>query len=249
MKIALLGLSLALSVSASYLFAPSIGRVNLGEPCKGCDEFSRRIGCQNQTGIEYFACQALVQTCEFIVCYGIPEVNDHKPIEDIDGDLFSTIFGLRGTAWRGEDCDDGNAQVYPGRAQSNAGPNLDYNCNKVVGGNATGSYEDIFCKSSQQRGVVLVGDSTGAHFGPPIYPFASPLTWETVIETEFDWPQCSYSTGYFSASQCEQYFYLNKTDSIYRRLWKRNHCNYGDYQNTGVNGARSSSISQKIVQT
>ena len=36
------------------------------------------------------------------------------------------------------------------------------------------------------------------------------------------------------------------TDSIYHRLWQRNRCNFKDYQNIAVNGARSSSMADTI---
>lgn len=37
----------------------------------------------------------------------------------------------------------------------------------IMGGNATGSYEDIFCKDVPQRGLVILGDSATAHFHIP----------------------------------------------------------------------------------
>ena len=44
--------------------------------------------------------------------------------------------------------------------------------NGIYGQNASGTYEDMLCKGSSQQGVILLSDSTGAHFGIPIYPFA-----------------------------------------------------------------------------
>ena len=49
---------------------------------------------------------------------------DHLPISDVDGDGFSTVHhrGLRGSHWRGADCDDTSATVYPGRKISSSRP-------------------------------------------------------------------------------------------------------------------------------
>jgi acyloxyacyl hydrolase len=52
---------------------------------------------------------------------------------DLDGDKHSTMRELRGFNWRGKDCDDSNGNVYPGRAVNNYGPNVDHNCNGIVG--------------------------------------------------------------------------------------------------------------------
>src|SRR5690348_8347744 len=38
-------------------------------------------------------------------------------------------------------------------------------------------------------------------------------------------------------------------DSVYKRLWDRNHCNHRDYQNVAVNGARSGAMNNTIVRT
>lgn len=100
-----------------------------------------------------------------------------------------------------------------------------------------------------------MGDSTGAHFGAilllnvcsfsgvPIAPLATPLQWLQYAECEFDTPMCSWSTGHVQdPKQCEvSYTTLNAT-SIYYKLWQRNRCNFRDFQNNAVNGARSPSI-------
>lgn len=54
---------------------------------------------------------------------------------DLDGDRHSTIPTLRGTNWRGKDCDDLDATIYPGRKtwDSKFFPNIDYNCNGISG--------------------------------------------------------------------------------------------------------------------
>ena len=56
------------------------------------------------------------------------DVVDHLPLEDFDNDHYSTLFGFRGTAWRGKDCNDGSNTVYPGRkVPLNVAPHDDYN--------------------------------------------------------------------------------------------------------------------------
>jgi len=73
-------------------------------------------------------------------------VEDHLPLIDFDGDRFSTIQTLRGTDWRGKDCDDFNKDVYPGRLVDTVGPMKDHNCNGILGvDKSTGkSYEQLF---------------------------------------------------------------------------------------------------------
>jgi hypothetical protein len=41
-----------------------------------------------------------------------------KPIFDKDDDSFSTYSALRGSNWRGKDCDDEKKDVYPGRSST-----------------------------------------------------------------------------------------------------------------------------------
>ena len=125
----------------------------------------------------------------------------HLPLQDIDGDRFSTIKTLRGSHWRGEDCDDVNKDVYPGRAlesKSLLGRDIDHNCNKVVGGNSTASYEDMFCKDTDQRGLIMLGDSATAHFHlPPQYMTAEGWNIDGIVkfaQDEMDFPQCSWGT-------------------------------------------------------
>lgn len=43
---------------------------------------------------------------------------DRKPILDVDNDAFSGHPGLRGSSWRGKDCDDSKSDIYPGRKSS-----------------------------------------------------------------------------------------------------------------------------------
>jgi acyloxyacyl hydrolase len=62
--------------------------------------------------------------------------------------------------------------------------------------------KDLFCSKWQQYGVVVLGDSAGAHFEiPPSYMNASEINKSTysdllfIVEDEFDWPQRSAYTG------------------------------------------------------
>lgn len=42
----------------------------------------------------------------------------HKPLYDFDNDMHATTYTLRGSAWRGKDCDDNNGNIYAGRRAS-----------------------------------------------------------------------------------------------------------------------------------
>jgi len=163
----------------------------------------------------------------------------HEPIVDIDSDNYSTIEKLRGTDWRGRDCDDFDDKIHPGRAVFEKEPYIDYDCNGISGTDSKGnSYEDIFCGSSGALGTILIGDSAGAHFSIPPSYFDPKLVNETtysnllsVLSDEFDWPFRSGYTGIQSGY-----------NSIYQYMRERNKCNHRDYQNLGVNGARSSAV-------
>ena len=176
----------------------------------------------------------------------------HLPLQDVDGDRFSTIKTLRGSDWRGLDCDDVNHDVYPGRAQeskSALGRDIDHNCNKVVGGNSTASYEDLFCKDTEQRGLIMLGDSATAHFHlPPQYMTAQGWNIDGIVkfaENEMDFPQCSWGTGHETdLEKCpfqDEVPGVTGVTSLYSQLRERNRCNHNDYQNIGVNGARMTS--------
>ena len=72
-------------------------------------------------------------------------VEKHLPVQDTDQDYFgSTYETLRGTDWRGTDCDDKNKDVYPGRLSESGDVDIDHNCNAIVGGNATGTTRTCF---------------------------------------------------------------------------------------------------------
>ncbi|KAJ8302428.1 hypothetical protein KUTeg_018824 [Tegillarca granosa] len=132
----------------------------------------------------------------------------------------------------------------------------DSNCNGIKGKDpSTGkAYEDIFCSQSQMRGVVVLGDSVSAHFHLPREWFNTSEFSKAVfkqlpfvLENEFDWPEMSYATGFMNNT----YTNINHgpMESVYNKLYKRNHCNHRDYQNIAVNGARSSSMADTIVKS
>ncbi|GAM17791.1 hypothetical protein SAMD00019534_009660 [Acytostelium subglobosum LB1] len=179
---------------------------------------------------------------------------DHSPLEDVDGDKFSDEITFRGYNWRGRDCDDLNNQVYPGSKYNNpnAGPYTDWNCNGIKGLNSTSNigYEDELCGNSGPMGVIVVGDSAGAHFSiPPQWLTASEINSTTyngmieIIANEMDWPQRSTYTGWNPSTN------EVPVDSIYLRMRERNLCNHRDYQNTAVNGADSHDVAFGLAQT
>eukprot|EP00388_Colpodella_angusta_P034611 GDKK01033244.1.p1 GENE.GDKK01033244.1~~GDKK01033244.1.p1 ORF type:complete len:559 (-),score=100.88 GDKK01033244.1:258-1934(-) len=185
----------------------------------------------------------------FNICTIIPgvcSVEDHLPFSDADGDKFSTDPLLRGSDWRGKDCNDQDATVYPGLQSSDA--TVDQNCNGIYGQDPqTGlNYEDEFCANSGAIGVATLGDSASAHFRIPQDIFMAGVmnsaTFANIIEfieDEADWPMLSWSTGHQNTSNYAPSV-TGPMTSIYSQLNELNRCNHRDYQNLGVNGARSS---------
>jgi len=173
----------------------------------------------------------------------------HRPLYDDDGDKFSVWKTLRGSYWRGKDCDDTASDIYPGRNVSNYPAFTDHNCNGIYGRDAQGrSYEDLFCKGTNQFGTIVIGDSAAAHFHIPVGYFDPRLMTENTfnhilspfIEDEFDWPMKNWACGYLTSNFSGDIPGL--TDSIYLRMRQRNLCNHRDYQTLAVNGARSGSV-------
>eukprot|EP01094_Clydonella_sp_ATCC50884_P007385 TRINITY_DN1655_c0_g1_i1.p1 TRINITY_DN1655_c0_g1~~TRINITY_DN1655_c0_g1_i1.p1 ORF type:complete len:545 (-),score=164.11 TRINITY_DN1655_c0_g1_i1:102-1736(-) len=171
----------------------------------------------------------------------------HEPVKDLDGDFFSTMKTLRGSDWRGKDCNDLSDKVYPGRLNTSLPALYDHNCNGISGSNGKfQSYEKLYCEGTQQRGIAILGDSATAHFRlPPNWFNASAITKSTyndilfVLENEADWPHRSWGTGHLNdtTGDCE-----GPLQSIYLQMLERNRCMFRDYQNIGVNGARTSSM-------
>ena len=74
-----------------------------------------------------------------------------------------------GTSWRGRDCDDDDPDVHPGRTAKDGDAQRDSNCNGIYGKPTSGeeTYEEKFCGGRKHYGVVMIGDSAGAHFHMP----------------------------------------------------------------------------------
>jgi acyloxyacyl hydrolase len=183
-------------------------------------------------------------------------VGNHLPFYDLDHDRFSIIETLRGTKWRGRDCDDSRSDIYPGRLQTNYPPNVDHDCNGIYGVNPnTGKpWEDELCARTQPMGAAILGDSAGAHFHiPPEWMTAKLINKTTyinmlnIVANELDWPQMSAATGYEETHWIGVPF--GPVHSFYHKLRKRNLCMHRDYQNIAVNGARSGSMANEIVKT
>lgn len=178
------------------------------------------------------------------ICFAMKHYFSHMPVYDKDGDLFSQKYPLRGAYWRGKDCDDSDAKIHPGAKTINSDIHTDSNCNGIYGSDPSGRpYEDIFCKNSNPRGFAVIGDSIAAHLHiPEEWLDATKINKESfknvllLIENEMDWPQLSFTTGFMNSTWN---VVKGSTDSIYYRLWKRNRCIHRDFQNIGINGARS----------
>ncbi|XP_027430168.1 acyloxyacyl hydrolase isoform X1 [Zalophus californianus] len=278
-------------------------------------------------------------------------IENSVPFKDGDSDKYSIFPTLRGYHWRGRDCNDSNKMAYPGRRPDNWDIHEDSNCNGIWGVDPKDGipYEKKFCEGSQPRGIILLGDSAGAHFRispewitasqmslpvpeeislpepdvPPSWAYSRavrvsphlkrqphrlhpphadlpcrgqsqllkesglleesvplrnfwclwffctiPLTpnsyGELIIRcpnlrkegsllksfinlpialtNELDWPQLSGATGFLDSISGI------KENSIYLRLWKRNHCNHRDYQNISRNGASSQNL-ERFLET
>ncbi|CAF0849277.1 unnamed protein product [Brachionus calyciflorus] len=174
--------------------------------------------------------------------------NNHVPGIDVDNDGHSTIPTFRGSSWKGKDCNDLSKNVRPGVKPSNGDKVTDSNCNGIFGKapDSNKTYEDLFCKNSKPIGIAVLGDSISAHFSiPEQWLDAHQINGAVfehlafIIENELDWPQLSTQTGYMNSSWP---VVLSQTKSIYLKLIERNRCNFRDYQNVGVNGARTGSM-------
>jgi acyloxyacyl hydrolase len=161
----------------------------------------------------------------------------HNPPFDLDNDSFSDISTFRGYHWRGSDCNEFDAKVYPGRKEGKS--SRDHDCNGIWGKDAKGAdLEEKLCGKSTRLGVAVVGDSAGAHFSIPEKFFNVTMmekgTFDNLLPSladEFDLPQESAYTGHTSTSY--------PTHSVYKYLRRWNLCNNNDYQNLGVNGGDS----------
>ena len=144
------------------------------------------------------------------ICKIIENVfNNHDPMVDLDHDRFGTGTTLRGTSWRGKDCDDASSAVHPGARVVNSDSVIDHNCNGIVGMDSTTGkpWEDLFCNGTQRLGVAVLGDSISAHFHIPeewldasLFSTAAFEHLEFILENELDWPHMSATTGHVNVS-------------------------------------------------
>ncbi|XP_077983383.1 acyloxyacyl hydrolase-like [Glandiceps talaboti] len=193
----------------------------------------------------------LKQICEIIE----GKLNDHEPAVDFDSDGFSTIDILRGTSWRGKDCNDLDANIHPGAKPIDWDRYEDSNCNGIYGMDpVTGvPYEQTLCGDSNPVGITILGDSAGAHFHIPAeWVTPTKMSVEMFINVTFiagnelDWPSMSSTTGFQNLTWPVVHGW---TDSTYLRLRNRNLCNHRDYQNIAVNGGAADNMNSTIVRS
>ena len=142
------------------------------------------------------------------ICQLIANVTkNHIPLVDLDGDRFGTASSLRGSSWRGKDCNDFSRSIRPGGHTVNGDALLDGNCNGIFGMDSrTGRpWEEQLCDDKQRLGIAVLGDSISAHFHlPEQWLDARQLSVDVfdhllfIIENELDWPQLSAVTGHIN---------------------------------------------------
>lgn len=176
------------------------------------------------------------------------------PLVDLDNDTYSAVLqSWRGSSWRGRDCDDINHLHHPGTKPRYSDKIFESTCNGIHGIHPSGiPFEDLFCKDTGNLGVIVIGDSVAGHFHiPPEWLTAKFFSGEIfknaafIAENEFDWPQLSVYTGYFRKSRWPME--RGHSNSIYLKLWERNHCNHRDYQNLAKNGADSFEANSRLL--
>ena len=212
-------------------------------------EFEQHV---NNAKIKY---GAAFKDLKFNACDWMPDIcriGDHKPVFDNDGDMFSTYGPLRGSDWRGQDCDDTHNGIFPGRYDLDI--TSDNNCNGIYGVDPATNvpFEKQWCDGTGAMGVAILGDSATAHFRiPPGYLTAANLNAHTFknfisnLENELDFPMLSWSTGHRTTDEFQPDV-DGPVDSIYLRMRKNNLCNQNDYQNIGVNGASSGTLKNQL---
>lgn len=130
---------------------------------------------------------------------------NHLPVIDRDHDKFGAATTLRGSAWRGKDCNDTAAAIHPGAHAVQDDAVTDHNCNGISGidSNTNTPWEAELCDETHRMGIAVLGDSISAHFHFPEQWIDarqfSATAFEhlaSIVEDEFDWPQLSAMTGY-----------------------------------------------------
>lgn len=168
---------------------------------------------------------------------------DHQPAFDLDSDGFSDVSWLRGSNWRGKDCNDLDGSIYPGRKiNPKFNPGIDFNCNGIKGidPQTKKPWKELLCENTNPLGVAVVGDSAGAHFAIPsawfnVSQWASGAFDDLLTRflNEIDLPHLSGYTGYVDSTE------NLSVRSVYKYLREMNLCNHRDFQNIAVNGGDS----------
>lgn len=105
------------------------------------------------------------------------------PIPDWDQDRYAASFTYRGIQFRGMDCNDKDATIYPGKTvDSKQDATVDTNCNGISGVDSASGlpWEEALCSEYPSRGILAIGDSATAHFSlPPTFITPSELNMST----------------------------------------------------------------------
>ena len=166
--------------------------------------------------------------------------------------------GVRGTWWKGKDCSDVDANVYPGQKPLYDDVYFDSNCNGIKGVDADGTpLEEKYCKDYPPMGISILGDSATAHFSIPEDWFRPEKFNENTfnnlwlsLTNELDWPMLTWPTG-FSENCWEQDVFSHtdtQVDSIYMRYVERNRCGLNDFQTQAKNGGASDNVGTRLVK-
>ena len=70
-----------------------------------------------------------------------------------------------------------------------------------------------------------------------------------VLLDELDWPMLSATSAYYNNTDKWKFIIDGPVQSLYQYMYENNKCIHRDYQNLGVNGARSSSMAHQLIQT
>ena len=215
-----------------------------------CRLFPKKASTKTEDAYREHVRQVVAQyshVAAFNICTILPvvcRVENHLPAVDLDGDRFSGFETLRGSHWRGKDCNDLDGTVFPGRKSRDA--TADENCNGIYGTDPVSgrTYEELWCDDTNAMGIAVLGDSATAHFRIP-ETFLLPMDYNQstfahlyrFLEDEADFPMLSWGTGFMDPSSFA-HDVSGPMKSIYSNMRNHNRCNHRDYQNLGVNGAR-----------
>ncbi|XP_060161394.1 acyloxyacyl hydrolase isoform X4 [Globicephala melas] len=98
--------------------------------------------------------------------------------------------------------------AYPGRRPDNWDTHQDSNCNGIWGVDPKDGipYEKKFCEGSQPRGIILLGDSAGAHFHiPPDWITASQMSLNFICQAPLEAKPPEQQSALFSVAAFPQH--------------------------------------------